>query len=106
MNKSLLYLNNYETIKNILNFKLEYLNKKIKNFLNETIENKIKIMNEQLYNLKNEIMIDYNIDKNDEKIILFGENFVEKNKNKCYLLIKNNIKELSQYYILNENNIS
>ena len=79
MNKSLLYLNNYETIKNILNFKLENLNKKIKNFLNETIENKIKIMNEQLYNLKNEIMIDYNIDENVDKIILLSEKFVEKN---------------------------
>ena len=79
MNKSLLYLNNYETVKNILNFKLENLNKKKKNFLNETIENKIKIMNEQLYNLKNEIMIDYNIDENVDKIILLSEKFVEKN---------------------------
>ena len=51
----------------------------------------------------NEIDIIYKYDKNLNKIKLFGENFVNNNKNNCILLINNDLKELCEYYEIKEN---
>ena len=53
--------------------------------------------------LFNKMQIIYNIEKNTEKIRLFGDNFVKNNKNNCYLLIDGKQKELCTEFILNPN---
>ena len=52
--------------------------------------------------INNEIDIIYKYDKKASKIKLFGKIFVENNKNNCILIIDDKIKELSEYYEINE----
>ena len=40
----------------------------------------------------------YKLDKYFNRIRIFGKKFVENNKNKCYIIIHNKKKELSEYY--------
>jgi len=54
-------------------------NNEINNIIKK--ENKIKT--------KNEILIRYLIKKDDKKINIFGENFVENNKDKCKYIYEN-----------------
>ena len=51
---------------------------------------------------KNNMTIIYEINKNKNKIQLFGENFVTNNKNNCYLLIEGKKYDLVSYYNLNK----
>ena len=43
-------------------------------------------------------IIEYIIDKKDNKIRIFGKNFVEKNKNKCIIIYKDKIFPLQEYF--------
>ena len=45
----------------------------------------------------------YNINKDDNKIQLFSDTFVNNNKDKCYLIIDNEKHELCEYLELNNN---
>jgi len=81
-------LNNYESINNIINFKM----KEINDFLNQNDINKIKNIINKYENKINELNIIYNKDKKIVKI--FDSEFVKNNKGKCYLLINNKITEL------------
>ena len=58
------------------------------------------------YNVRNEISIEYNINKEKPKIRLFGEIFVKNNYNKCYIIINNNIINLCEFYECDENEIT
>ena len=50
-----------------------------------------------------EIKIIYKI-KEDKKIRIFGDEFVENNKQNCKIKIHNKIKELTAFYIIDESN--
>ena len=72
---------------------------------NETLkENKEILINNKLKlnNKLNEMTIIYNIDKNKNKIRIFGTKFVSNNKNNCYLLIDEQKSELCELFKLNE----
>ena len=60
-------------------------------------ENNKTILNEKI----NEMTIIYKTDKKN-KIRLFGQDFVQKNKNKCYLIIDNEKSELKEFLEINK----
>ena len=86
-------LSNYESINNILNFKMNNLMNEVDAFLNENKKNKLKSIINIYENKINELTIIYN-NKDNGKIKLFGSEFVKNNKGNCYLLINNKISEL------------
>ena len=63
------------------------------------LNNKINSGNDKL----NQMTIIYKIEKYKDNIKLFGDVFVQNNKNNCYLLIEGQKYALCQYYELNEN---
>jgi len=69
-------LNNYETIINVINFKLEQLN--INNFMNRKIINKFIYLIDIFEMDANEMKIYYKIDNSDNEINKFGPKFVKK----------------------------
>ena len=93
---------NYEVlmnINNIYNFN-EIIIKDINEITNENkIENKIKYIN-NIYDkmiTRNEFIIKYKAGKED-KIRVFGDKFVENNKNNFQMIINDNIYELNSFY--------
>ena len=48
--------------------------------------------------MKNEIIIIYNIDNNNNQIRIFGNNFVENNKDKCLIEVEGKRFPLIEYY--------
>ena len=71
----------------------------IQKFINkEKINNNIPY--KDLYSYLNTIDIIYLVPHNDDKIQLFGEKFVENNKNKCKIIYKNSEKSLIQFHKL------
>ena len=97
-------LNNYESIKNILNFKTTELYKEIINFLtNENIKNKFNYLIDKFDVKRNDISLIYKISKEKEKVKIFGEEFVKNNKRNCFLLIDNALYDLMEYFYLNDN---
>jgi len=50
----------------------------------------------------NQMTIIYNVDKNENGIKIFGEDFVKNNKNNCYLIINGKQRELCDYLNMNE----
>ena len=101
MKKKSDYLYNYESIKNILDFKSKELISEI-NYYFSNEKNKLKNIMNRYENIKNEINIIYNIKDDKKKIRIFGKEFVENNKNNCYLLINNEKYEICEYYKLNK----
>jgi len=102
-NKILLLLNNlknYQNIKNIINYKNINLNKDISNFLNENIKNKIKYLMNKLNENYTEILLIYNINKNNNEIKLFNKIFVENNKDNFILFINNKIIDICEFYFI------
>ena len=73
-------IKNYETIKNLINFN-NFKLKGIDEFLNDSFKNKYKKLLDLIDNKKNELIMIY---KNTGDIKLFGEKFVETNKDKCF----------------------
>jgi len=117
-------LNNYE--KQNRNYQtLENINQLVNNN-NEILKiisniNNMSNIKEQLYNtinlynnlnnisstnLLNKMTIIYDVDNNKDEIKIFGKNFVENNKNNCYLLINNKKHELCESVKLNKNHIN
>ena len=68
---------------------LKNKNNEINNIIKE--ENKTKT--------KNDILIKYLIKKDDEKINIFGANFVKNNKDKCKYIYENKEYELTKNLI-------
>ena len=113
---------NYYTLKNyinILNFDEYFMNQINITFNNpnnsDSINNKVQFilsLKEKLitkqYN-ENEIIIEYNINKDEKEIKIFDYKFVSNNIHKCYIKIENKKRELSEYiniydlYLLNTN---
>ena len=97
---------NYESINNILNFKTDKFLKEVDDFLNNNNINLFKNFINRYENKKNELSIIYNYDGN-RMIKLFGSEFINNNKGKCYLLINKKITELIEkidYYNYYNNN--
>ena len=95
--------NIFNKIKNIMN-----IYNKMKNRLEciNSNDNNINFINEN----DNEIILRYNNEHiKDNKIKIFGKNFVNNNKNKCKILCNNKIYELNEYFDIsnysNKNNI-
>ena len=76
-----------------------FIKKGIQEFINKEILN-IHIPYDDLYNYLNIIDIIYIIPINDDKIQLFGAEFVEKNKNRCKIIYKNREEPLKQFHKL------
>jgi surface protein len=93
-------LTNYQKIKNIEGFLYKKFLKDIINFSNLEIKNKFLYLIERFYT-KNipygQIELSYT-PKSNKKIQFFSEQFVEQNKGNCYLIIKDKIFELCQFY--------
>jgi len=85
---------------NINNFAIPILNI-INNVMNENINIKDQEQIEEDYKI-NEMTIIYNINKKDDEIKLFDNNFVENNKDKCHLIIDDKKCELCDLYELND----
>ena len=88
--------NNENENKNNLFFKKE----------SQTINEKSMLLNNQEANLQNENIYDEIIIKyikfEDEKIKIFGKEFIENNKSNFKIIINNNEKELCEYLDINE----
>ena len=95
-------LNNYETIQNVMNFKLEFINININNFLSKNLKSKMIYLIDIFERYINEIDIEYEINKLGNEISLFSSNFVENNKNNSFIMINNKIIKLTEKYIINE----
>ena len=92
---------NYETLNNILNFKFKNVRKDISNFLKDTLNDKIKFILKKFKESKEGIAT-YGIKDNDSKIKIFGKDFVENNKENCFLLKNSTIYDIEEYYSLNK----
>ena len=108
LSKSLNNLYNYEKIYNIINIKYKKILKNIIQFINEdNILNKFKLLISIYDNIpKNEMLLKYRNEKGyDDKVSIFGKNFVKNNKDNCYIVIegkKYNIQEKCPIQIKNE----
>ena len=89
-------LRNYESIKNISDFRCKELISEIDNFFSNENSKLLKIIN--LYeNKKNEMNLIYKINE-EGNVRLFGKTFVDNNKNNCYILYKNKINRKQKNY--------
>ena len=94
---------NYHILKNITNIKLdevfEDLNKiNEEGHLFKKFEKIYEIYNKM--NCQNEITIQY-LPENSKKIRLFGTKFVANNRNKCKIILNNQIQEINDILLLN-----
>ena len=95
-------LKNYETINNVINFKLEILNRDINNFfMSENMKKRMIYLMDIFDRYINQIDIIYEINKEESKLKIFGKEFVENNK-KCLMMIDNKINELKENLIIND----
>jgi len=105
INKILYYLENlknYETIKNIINFKLEILIKDIDNyFMKENIKKRMIYLMDIFDRYINQIDLIYEINKEESEIKIFGSKFVENNK-KCLMMIDNKINKIKENIKIND----
>ena len=112
---------NYELLFNIMNINNNNIHNDIKKIINEknisiqfnntmniyklmTLKNKNNEINniikeENKTKTKNDILIKYLIKKDDEKINIFGANFVKNNKDKCKYIYENKEYELTKNLI-------
>ena len=72
------------------------------NALNLEVQINTDILNSSKKDKLNEMTIIYNIDKNQDKLFIFDETFVKNNKNKCYILVEGEKKELCIYLNLSQ----
>ena len=101
---------NYQMLNNI-NEMLNYNNKIILNDINEIIEepDDYKKINKliDLYNIifnSNKNIIKYKIEKDEEKVKIFGYNFVKNNKNMCKIIYEDKEYDLTEFFYINNNN--
>ena len=91
---------NYKILQNIKEMNNNNIIKEIKEINNDNknkLEKLINIYNKMNY--KNEINIIYKINK-EEKIKIFGEKFVENNKDKCKIIYNNKEYELKEELVI------
>ena len=96
-------MNNYESFKNILNYKNENLIKEINNFLEENIIDKLKFLIDKYNILKNEMTLVYKIKKEEKYVKLFDKRFIKNNKDNCFLIIDNKLIDICEYCDINNN---
>ena len=105
INEILYYLDNlknYETINNVINFKLEILNKDINNyFMSDNIKKRMIYLMDIFDRYINQIDIIYEINKEESELNIFSSNFVENNKN-CLMMIDNKINEIKENHIIDD----
>ena len=95
-------LKNYETINNVINFKLEILNKDINNyFMSENIKKRMIYLMDIFDRYINQIDIIYEINKEESELNIFSSSFVENNKN-CLMMIDNKINEIKENHIIDD----
>ena len=97
---SLKNLDNYETIKTINEFNYRKIIKDINSFLKLNIKDKFKYLIENLYNknMSSQQLELLYYQKPGKEIKILNKEFVENNKNNCYLIINNEIKDLCEKY--------
>ena len=98
-------LTNYETIYNVINFKLEMLNKDISNFLSENLKNKKLYLMNILDRYIHQMDIIYEKEKDEDEIKLFGAKFVENNSKKSFIKIDNKIYKMREKFNINDKKI-
>ena len=91
---------NYEEIMNAKDFKYEKFNKDLNEILSRNLKERFKYLID-VSNLNNQVKIKYSV-TSEGKIKLFGRQFVENNKDNCFLFINNKLLELSEYYQVDE----
>ena len=100
---------NYEILYNIKNIFNNNVKKNIKNIINkDNINEKFKSINNIFFYISNKIdkmKINYEIDKDNKKVRLFGKNFVKNNKNKCKFIIESKVYELMEEFNIEGLNI-
>jgi len=105
INEILYYLDNlknYETINNVINFKLEILNKDIINyFMNDNIKMRMINLMDIFDRYINQIDIIYKINKDENNLKIFGSKFVLNNKN-YIMMIDNKINKIKENHIIND----
>jgi len=104
------YVNNLNKSINENNIKYKLINENnVNNINNLNNLNKLKngknITNEKNTNNLNNVKIKYKINKNN-KIKIFGDDFVKNNKNNCSFIFNGKEKELDTYLKLDSNEIS
>ena len=72
----------------------EIQNSKDIKICNSEVQGNIDILNKSKKNKLNEMTIVYNIDENQDQLLIFDRTFVKNNKNKCYILIEGERREL------------
>ena len=97
---SLETLKNYEEVMNTKDFKYEKFNKDLNEILSRNIKDRFKYLID-ISNMSNVITIKYSV-TSEGKIKLFGKQFVENNKNNCFLFINNKYNELCEYYTIDK----
>jgi surface protein len=92
-------------LKNLINFRDSHIFSNINNLIQL---NDFDFFNQMMninYNINtpniDELIISYKIDKNEPRIKLFSQNFFNNNKDKCYLLINGDKKDLIKEYEVN-----
>ena len=93
-------LNNYQKIKNLDGFVYNKIINNIKSFLDYKIKDKFKYLIEKLYSKNipyNQIELSYT-PKPLKTLKLFNEEFVNQNKEKCYLILQDKIMDLCESY--------
>ena len=93
-------LNNYHKIKNLDGIAYNKIINNIKSFLDYKIKDKFKYLIERFFSKNipyNQIELSYT-PKPLKPFQLFNEEFVNQNKEKCYLIIEDKIMELCQSY--------
>ena len=101
-------LNNYHKIKNVTSFNCKKLIKEINTFLNLEIRYKFTNLIEKFYEKNipfNQMDLSY-CPRPEKKIKLFSDEFFEKNKNNCHLIIKDKIEDFFQYYECKKRSLS
>ena len=93
-------LDNNETIEIINKFNCKKLIKDFNSFLSLNIKEKFLNLIDKLFNKNisfNQIELLY-YQKPGKEIKIFSKEFVENNKNNCYLIVKDEIEDISEYY--------
>ena len=93
-------ITNFESLKNLYNYKNKKLLTEINLFLNDSFKNKIKYLHDMIDNKRKEINLSYKNYDNEDNIKIFGDKFVKNNKDKCFLVINEAILELDVRYPL------
>jgi len=100
---------NYEILYNIINFNDNDIEKDINKIINSDENNKIinllnicnKIFIKEKQFDNDELTLIYKINKNEDKIKIFGKEFVNNNKNNCKILYEGLEYKLQEYFPIN-----